>query len=112
MGENFNKVVRMTNTKEEHSGVIIKLVTEYCLAQRVKPVGAPKSPFKSEAEYIEAVKAHHAVLLAAVACKQQAELAAIEKLEAAVGAMSAMYPPSSPAAVAPQETTCGGCAIH
>eukprot|EP00929_Paragymnodinium_shiwhaense_P011566 TRINITY_DN11748_c0_g1_i1.p1 TRINITY_DN11748_c0_g1~~TRINITY_DN11748_c0_g1_i1.p1 ORF type:complete len:246 (+),score=63.75 TRINITY_DN11748_c0_g1_i1:91-828(+) len=127
--ESFNKMSRLTSTKEQHAGQIINLMTEYCLAQRVKPVGAPKSPFTTDAEYIEALKAHHAVMLAAVSCKQSAELSAVDALDAAVSTMSAMYMPAAalkaadsvpvafandaPAApAAPKETTCGSCVIH
>merc|ERR1712046_260963 len=52
--QNFNQMTRWVNTKEEHSGKIITTISEYCLCQRVKPVGAPGSPFANEEEYVEA----------------------------------------------------------
>ena len=39
----FNQATRWTNTKEEHCGKIITLVSEYCLCQRVKKFGSPGS---------------------------------------------------------------------
>ena len=45
-------------TKEDHANKIIKLIGEYCLCQRVKPTSDPKSPFKTEDDYTEALKAH------------------------------------------------------
>merc|ERR1712119_153827 len=47
----INQMTRWVNTKEEHCGKIIALVSEYCMCQRIKPVGDPKSPFKEETEY-------------------------------------------------------------
>merc|ERR1712227_708811 len=60
---NINQMTRWVNTKEEHCGKIISLMSEYCLCQRVKP----------ESDYIEALKSHHAVMAAAVKCKQQVD---------------------------------------
>eukprot|EP00929_Paragymnodinium_shiwhaense_P022580 TRINITY_DN1438_c0_g3_i1.p1 TRINITY_DN1438_c0_g3~~TRINITY_DN1438_c0_g3_i1.p1 ORF type:complete len:210 (-),score=76.18 TRINITY_DN1438_c0_g3_i1:122-751(-) len=90
---NFNQMTRWVNTKEEHAGKIIKEMGEYALCQRVKPVGAPKSPFTEEKDYIEAVKAHHAVMLAAVSCKQTVDVANADKLDAAIAEASKMYLP-------------------
>merc|ERR1711974_138036 len=67
---NINQIVRWTNTKEEHASKIVSSMSEYCLCQRVKPVSDPKSPFKSEADYVAALQAHHKVMLCAVKCKQ------------------------------------------
>merc|ERR1719270_3236056 len=86
----LNQVVRWTNTKEEHAGKVIALVSEYCLCQRVKPVGDPKTPFKSEADYIAALQAHHKVMLCAVKCKQTVDPANAEALDAAASDMSKM----------------------
>merc|ERR1740121_648693 len=91
----LNQLVRWTNTKEEHAGKIVSLVSEYCLCQRVKPVSDPKTPFKSEADYIAALQAHHQVMLCAVRCKQTVDLGSVDALEAAVIDMSRMYLPAS-----------------
>merc|ERR1712060_517408 len=47
----FNQATRWVNTKEEHCKNIITSMGEYCLCQRVKPVGAPGSPFTSEEDF-------------------------------------------------------------
>merc|ERR1711920_948680 len=91
---NINQMTRWVNTKEEHCGRLITLVSEYCLCQRVKPVSDPKTPFKSEADYIEALKSHHEVMLCAVKCKQTVDPANAEALEAAVSEFSCMYLPA------------------
>merc|ERR1712084_28701 len=91
---NINQITRWVNTKEEHCGKIISLISEYCLCQRVKPVGAPKSPFTAEADYIAALQAHHKAMLAAVKCKQTADPADGDALEAAATEMCKMCTPA------------------
>merc|ERR1712232_1026048 len=92
--QNFNQMTRWVNTKEEHASKIISLMSEYCLCQRVKPVGDPKSPFKEEKDYVAALMAHHAVMLAAVKCKQTVDEANAVALENAAQEMSKMYLPA------------------
>jgi len=87
----FNQATRWTNTKEEHCGKIITLVAEYCLAQRVKPLSDPKTPFKAEEEYIEALKAHHSLMQSAMKCKQTVDPALCEKLSADIDLVAKMY---------------------
>ena len=72
----FNQMTRWVNTKEEHANKIIHLMGDYCLCQRVKPFGSAKSPFKSEKDYVDALKAHHAVMIAAMKSKQSTDASA------------------------------------
>merc|ERR1712157_154865 len=92
--QNINQMTRWVNTKEEHAGKIISLMGEYCLCQRVKPVGDPKSPFKEEKDYIAALEAHHRVMLGAVKCKQTVDPNNADALDAACGEMCKMYLPA------------------
>merc|ERR1712139_355561 len=92
--QNINQITRWVNTKEEHASKIITLVSEYCLCQRVKPVTDPKTPFKSEADYIAALQAHHAVMAAAVKCKQTVDPANADALESAASDCCKMYMPA------------------
>jgi ubiquitin len=87
----FNQATRWVNTKEEHCGKIITLIAEYCLAQRVKPLADPKTPFKSEDEFIEALKAHHKVMTAAMKCKQNVDVTIVDALDEAIGDVAKMY---------------------
>lgn len=59
--QSLNQATRWINTKEAHADKIISTVSEYMLAQRVKP-----AVFKSHHEYQDALVTHHAVMLAAV----------------------------------------------
>lgn len=91
----FNQMTRWINVKEKHADKIIALVVNYCLCQCVKPFGDNQSSFKSDNEYIAALRAHHAVIQAAMAVKQS--LTEISRLDAAVDEMTKMYLPSSTA---------------
>merc|ERR1712167_172596 len=73
--QNFNQMTRWVNTKEEHACKIITKISEYCLCQRVKPVGAPGSPFTEEKDFMDALKAHHAVMVHAMKAKQTVDVA-------------------------------------
>ena len=78
----------------EHCAKIITLVSEYCLCQRVKPVGAPGSPFTAESDYMDALKAHHVVMQSAMKAKQSAGPEAPAALLKAVEDMCKMYMPA------------------
>jgi len=82
----MNQMIRWVNTKEEHAKKIITIVSEYCLCQRVK-----KEVFASDADYVEALKAHHAVMQCAMKAKQSVDVAVVENLEKAVENFSKMY---------------------
>jgi len=89
----FNQMTRWVNTKEEHCKKIIHLIGDYCLCQRVKPFGAPKSPFKSEKDYVDALKAHHNVMVFAMKSKQTTDLKVAASLDHAVDDWAKMYLP-------------------
>ena len=93
--QNFNQMTRWVNTKEEHAGKIMTTISDYCLAQRCKIHGTQGSPFATDQDYIDALKAHHAVMVAAMKTKQTVDVAACDALEHAVGDFSKMYLPSS-----------------
>jgi ubiquitin-small subunit ribosomal protein S27Ae len=86
----MNQVVRWIGTKEEHAAKIIKLVAEYCLCQRVK-----KEVFSSDHDYMEALRSHHAVMQAAMKCKQVMDVTACDALDGAIATMAKMYAPSA-----------------
>mmetsp|Transcript_69519 Transcript_69519/g.145199 ORF Transcript_69519/g.145199 Transcript_69519/m.145199 type:complete len:213 (-) Transcript_69519:112-750(-) len=93
--QNLNQTVRWVNTKEEHAGKIITMVCEYCLCQRIKPVSDPKSPFKTDSDYLAALEAHHKVMTAAMKCKQTVDPSNASALDAAVIEMTKMYLPDA-----------------
>ena len=84
--QSLNQMIRWVMTKEEHCKKIITTVSEYCLCQRVK-----KDVFKSDKDYTEALIAHHAVMQAAMKCKQSVDTAAVDALDKAIDLFSKMY---------------------
>ena len=84
--QSLNQMIRWVNTKEEHCSKIITLVSEYCLCQRVK-----KEVFESEKDYLDALKAHHAVMQGAMKCKQSVDPAVVDALDHAIGDFAKMY---------------------
>jgi hypothetical protein len=87
---NANQFVRWVMTKEDHADKIIRTISDYCLCQRVK-----RATFAREAEYLNALKLHHAVMQAAMKTKQSMDLKDCEKLEFAVENLAKMYTPQT-----------------
>ena len=78
--------MRWINTKEEHAKNIITTASEYMLAQRVK-----KELFADDAEYQQALVAHHVLMQAAVKTKQVVDVATCDVLDHAISDVGAMY---------------------
>ena len=89
--QSMNQITRWVNTKEEHAKKIIDLMANYCLCQRMKPVGEPGGPFTTEKDYLDAIKAHHNVMTAAMKSKQTVDLEAADALEHALGDVIKIY---------------------
>ncbi|KAL7453893.1 hypothetical protein ACHAWC_005531, partial [Mediolabrus comicus] len=84
--QSLNQMMRWVMTKEEHAKKIISLVAEYCLCQRVK-----KEIFASDKDYVDALKAHHAVMQSAMKCKQSVDTAVADALDHAIADFAKMY---------------------
>ncbi len=78
-----NQLVRWVMTKESHAEGIIKTVSEYFLAQRVK---------KDQKNYPTALVDHHAVIVAAMKAKQSTEQNSVKVLLNAIKKLEAYYP--------------------
>lgn len=61
-----HQLIRWVMTKEQHAERIIRTVSDYFMAQKIKPPRAGKDP----APYFKLLAQHHAVLVAAMKCKQ------------------------------------------
>jgi len=86
----MNQMVRWINTKEEHCQKIITTISEYCLCQRVKKDGV----FKSDEDYVQALKSHHSVMVAAMKAKQSVTTDTADILDNALAEMAKMYLPA------------------
>ena len=78
-----NQTVRWIMTKESHAQKIITTISDYFLAQRVKP---------AHKDYADRLQKHHAVMLAAMRSKQRSDAGTVETLRKAVEALAPYYP--------------------
>ena len=78
-----NQMVRWVMNKEDHAQKIIETMSDYFLTQRVKP---------SQKDYTERLKNHHAVILAAMKTKQNADMKSAKALHTSILALEAYYP--------------------
>ena len=73
--QTVNQMVRWTTTKEEHAQRIQQTMLDYFLAQRIKSDGE---------RYDQRLKSAHAVIVAAMKCKQSADPDTAKTLEEAI----------------------------
>jgi len=81
--QSHNQLVRWINNKEIHAENIISTISDYFLTQRVKT---------SQKDYTERLAKHHAVMIAAMKVKQNANKALVKKLRDSIMALDAYYP--------------------
>jgi len=79
-----NQLVRWVMNKEKHAQQIISTISDYFLTQRVKP---------SQEDYAERLAKHHAVIVAAMKAKQNADMEHAKGLRDGIEALAAYYPP-------------------
>ena len=87
-GQGFNQAARWVATKEDHASHIITTVAEYFLTQKVKPA-AGGSP--GHDAYLLKLADHHAVMVAAMKCKQSADPATVTALNRAIDKLATHY---------------------
>jgi nickel superoxide dismutase len=86
---NYNQLVRWVVNKENHAGYLQEIVTQYFLAQRVKPVDTgSRAEYES---YVKKLALLHEMLVLAMKAKQTDDPALIEKLKTAASAFRAEY---------------------
>jgi nickel superoxide dismutase len=78
-----NQTVRWVMNKERHAQNVISTIGDYFLTQRVKP---------GQEDYAERLVKHHAVIVAAMRAKQNADAAHADALKASIEALAAYYP--------------------
>ena len=75
--------VRWVNNKELHAQKIISSIADYFLTQRVKA---------KQKDYVERLKAHHAIIVNAMKAKQSSDMKAVEQLEQSIKVLVKYYP--------------------
>lgn len=78
-----NQIVRWVANKESHAQNIITTISDYYLTQRVKP---------TQPDYTERLAKHHAVIIAAMKAKQNADSSHASTLIKNIEALKAYYP--------------------
>ena len=81
--QSVNQMTRWVMNKESHAQKIIETISDYYLTQRVKT---------DQADYIERLKTHHAVMLAAMKAKQSADKSYGLALQKAIQDLEKYYP--------------------
>jgi nickel superoxide dismutase len=78
-----NQIVRWIVNKEQHAQKIISIINDYFLTQRVKT---------SQEDYTERLVKHHAVIVAAMKAKQNANAKYAKALKESITALRSYYP--------------------
>ncbi len=81
--QSHNQIVRWVMNKEKHAQNVISTISDYFLTQRVKP---------DQEDYTERLVKHHAVIVAAMKAKQNADPQYAEGLTASIEALAPYYP--------------------
>ncbi|QEG33332.1 superoxide dismutase [Ni] [Bythopirellula goksoeyrii] len=80
--QNINQMGRWITTKEDHATKIQHTIAQYFLTQRIKPEAS---------NYVDQLKTAHAVMVAAMKCKQSADPTTVDALVKAINAFQASY---------------------
>ncbi|MBX2858566.1 MAG: superoxide dismutase, Ni [Cellvibrionaceae bacterium] len=78
-----NQFVRWVMNKEKHAQNVIATISDYFLTQRVK---------SSQKDYDERLRRHHAVIVAAMKAKQNADIKYARELYSAIQGLATYYP--------------------
>ena len=85
--QSLNQLVRWVTTKEAHACNIQRIISDYFMAQRIKA---------DAKNYTKQLTAAHAVIVAAMKCKQSADPATAEALKKAIFALYEAYEGKKP----------------
>jgi nickel superoxide dismutase len=84
----MNQAIRWVTTKEDHATHVIDVVSEYFLTQKVKPVAPGATDYE---KYLKQLADHHAVMVAAMKCKQDAAPGTVDTLRQAINELGHYY---------------------
>ena len=87
--KNYNQIVRWVTNKDDHADKLIETVTQYFMAQRVKP--ADPADTQANAAYTAKLTVLHKMLVTAMQCKQTTDKANCEKLRKLAAEFDDLY---------------------
>ena len=82
-----NQMIRWVTNKEKHAQNVISTISNYFLTQRVK---------SSQKDYVERLKKHHAIIVAAMKAKQNADEKHAVALRKSIEYLAQYYPDHKP----------------
>jgi nickel superoxide dismutase len=88
--QDMNQLVRWIDNKESHAQEIQDIVSEYFLAQRVKPI-ADESPMEERQAYVRKLVPLHELLVSAMKAKQSTDEELIEELRSLMAEFREAY---------------------
>ena len=86
--QTMNQLVRWINTKEEHAKHVQTIVSDYFLAQRIKPKEKEKP---GRQNYVNQTLILHQIIVAAMKCKQTTDPASCDTLSNLIETFSNSY---------------------
>ena len=86
---NWNQIVRWVDNKEDHAGKFSEIISDYFLAQRIKPVN-DEDKMKKE-KYFRQLSLVHELIVYAMKTKQTTDLEQVKKLRSLLADFKAAY---------------------
>lgn len=74
---NWNQLVRWVDNKEDHANQLMEIVTDYFMAQRIKPT---HSGDEAEAKYVKELTLLHKMIVHSMKAKQTTDIANVAAL--------------------------------
>lgn len=86
---NYNQLIRWVGNKERHADYIAEIVTQYFMAQRIKPA-APADP-EAHKQYVTKLTLLHRMLVAAMKAKQTTDKRYVSQLDELLAEFATVY---------------------
>jgi len=86
--QNQNQLVRWVNNKESHAQKIQDVISEYFLAQRIKPKSSSEKEYD---KYVQLSTSCQKIIFYAMKCKQNVDTQYVEKLSAELESFVVVY---------------------
>jgi nickel superoxide dismutase len=86
--QNQNQLVRWVNNKESHAQKIQDVISEYFLAQRIKPKSSTEKEYD---RYVQLSTSCQKIIFYAMKCKQNVDTQYVEKLSAELESLVVVY---------------------
>jgi nickel superoxide dismutase len=87
--KNYSQIVRWVMNKEDHAKQFMDIVTDYFMAQRIKP--ADPADEAAYSKYTKKIELLHQMLVYAMKCKQTTDKAHTEELKKLVAVFEKLY---------------------